>query len=211
MPRPKISEQVQIEQQEAILSIAVEQIAEKGYELVRLRDIAKAAGVSVGLLQHRFESRDELLGQAFEHHCTELLSSWQTLSAGNPDPWSRIVALIDRLAYSGTLLQRATVWADFASSSARRPDLQHHLRLVYAEWRMLVTTTIEAGVEHGIFVPRIPVDQAAEVLIAQIDGALLALAGDVGYMTGERLHELMTNSARVLLGYDCSDCDQKAR
>lgn len=188
-------------QRSAILEAAVEQIALKGYDGVRLRDIARAAGVSIGLLQHHFGTRDALLGEAFEHHCAQLLDGWQELVSRRHDPWERIVALVDRLARSPLLSQRAIVWADFCASSARWPDLRPHLRRIYAEWRALVAETVQEGIERQMFRPRLPIDRVVDLLIAQIDGALLAVAGDVGYMNGTRLHELMVSSAGVLLDH----------
>ena len=50
---------------ETVLRVAVQQIAERGYDSVRLRDVATNAGVSIGLLQHYFGSREDLRGRLF--------------------------------------------------------------------------------------------------------------------------------------------------
>ena len=52
------------EQRERILRAASRVLAEHGFDGVRLRGIAKAAGVSIGMLQHYFETREHLLKQA---------------------------------------------------------------------------------------------------------------------------------------------------
>jgi AcrR family transcriptional regulator len=183
--------------QTAILSAAIEEIADRGYDRVRLRDIAQRAGVSIGLIQHHFGSRDELLGEAFEQHCAQLL---EELADSEPDPWLRIVSLVDRLAESPVLGTRALLWAEFCASAARRPELRPHLRRVYMEWRTVIGDAIAEGVASGLLKPVLPAGQIVDLLLVQIDGALLAIAGDVGHMDGAQLHRLVVGSAELLLG-----------
>lgn len=184
----------------SIISAAIEQIARRGYDGVRLRDVARSAGVSVGLIQHYYGAREDLLAHAFEHHCAELLEGWSTLTGTEPDPWRRIIALVDRLAASPDLSLRACVWADFCSSAARRPELRPPLRRVYTAWRVFVREAIAEGAAAETLRPVMPIDQIVDLLLVQIDGALLAIAGDVGYMDGARLHQLVVGSAELLLG-----------
>jgi AcrR family transcriptional regulator len=185
-----------------ILSAAIKQIAANGYQAVRLRDIAKAAGVSIGLLQHHFGTRDELVGEAFGYHCAALLREWETLARDRvDDPWDRLLGLVDRLARSQLLAERATIWADFCASAARHPELQPHLRRVENEWRSVLAGAIRDGTARGEFRPQLPTDDVADLLVAQIDGALLAIAGEMGHMDGDRLHDLMVASAALLLDY----------
>jgi AcrR family transcriptional regulator len=183
-----------------ILSAAIEQIAQRGYDGVRLRDIARSAGVSIGLVQHYFGAREDLLAEAFEHHCAALLDGWSKLTGSEPDPWQRIIALVDRLAVSPDLSLRASIWAEFCSSAARRPELRPALRRVYTTWREFLRGAITEGVAAETLRPIMLADQIVDLLLVQIDGALLAIAGDVGYMDGARLHELVVGSAEVLLG-----------
>ena len=186
----------------AILNVAIEQIAVNGYEAVRLRDIAEAAQVSIGLLQHHFRTRDELVGEAFSYHCAELLRDWEELAdPGTDHPWARLLELVDRLARSQLLVERATIWADFCASAARRPELRVHLRRVYEQWRCLLREAIQDGTARGVFRPQLPTDEVVDLLVAQIDGALVAIAGDVGYMDGKRLHDLIAGSASLLLDH----------
>lgn len=193
----------EVETRTAILDATIGQIAVNGYEAVRLRDIADAAGVSIGLLQHHFRTRDELVGEAFAYHCAELLRGWEELADPvDADPWARLLDLVGRLAESQPPAERATIWVDFCSSAARQPELRPHLRRVYDQWRSLLAETIREGTARGAFQPRLPADQVVDLLITQIDGALLAIAGDIGYMDGERLRKLMSASASLLLGHE---------
>lgn len=116
------------------------------------------------------------------------------------NPWLRIVSLVDRLADSPVVGKRALLWAEFCASAARRPSLRPHLRRVYMEWRTVISDAIAEGVASGLLKPVVPADQIVDLLLVQIDGALLAIAGDVGHMDGAQLHKLVVGSAELLLG-----------
>ena len=59
-----LREQKRIETDEKILKAAISTIGKKGYTASTIRDIAKAAGVTSGLIMQRFESKENLVIQA---------------------------------------------------------------------------------------------------------------------------------------------------
>jgi AcrR family transcriptional regulator len=80
-----------------LLGAAAACLSERGFELTRLRDVAKRAGVSIGLLQHYFETRDGLLREAFSWSCAELIERSRDRARSSSAPWERIVSLLDAL------------------------------------------------------------------------------------------------------------------
>lgn len=192
-------------QRETALRVAVQQIADRGYDSVRLRDIATNAGVSIGLLQHYFGTREELLAESIELHCNLLLDDWQRLYENERDPWRRIVGLIDHLSRSHELASRAAIWADFVASASRRPELREPLARVYATWRRLVGEAIDDGLRLGVFELRLARDDVVDLIVAQLDGATVALAGSAAHMSHERMREMALRGAAVLLGHELDD------
>ena len=57
----------------AILEATLRLVADQGAAAVRLRDVARAAGVSVGSLQYYFDSRDQLIREAFDQHARDVV------------------------------------------------------------------------------------------------------------------------------------------
>ena len=198
-------------QRETVLRVAVQQIAERGYDSVRLRDVAINAGVSIGLLQHYFGSREELLAEGIELHCNRLLDDWQRLYETEPDAWRRIVGLIDHLSHSHELASRAAIWADFVASASRRPELREPLARVYETWRRLVGEAIDDGVRLGVFELRLGRDDVVDLVIAQLDGATVALAGSAAHMSPNRMREIALRGAAVLLGHELDEADTDDR
>jgi AcrR family transcriptional regulator len=197
-------------QRETALRVAVAQMAERGYDSVRLRDIATNAGVSIGLLQHYFGTREELLAEGIELHCNMLLEDWQRLYETERDPWRRIVGLIDHLSHSHEVASRAAIWADFVASASRRPELREPLARVYEMWRRLIGEAIDDGLERGIFELQLERDDVVDLVVAQLDGATVALAGFAAHMSPDRMREMALRGAAVLLGHEL-DAEQAGR
>lgn len=195
-------------QRERVLGIAVEKIAERGYDSVRLRDIASSAGVSIGLLQHYFGSREELLAESLEHHCSALLEEWDRAYAFERDPWRRIESLIDYLAKSHERWERAAVWVDFVASTSRRPELRAPFARVNEAWWTHVAEAVDDGIRLGVFKPRLERDDVVDLIVAHLDGATLALAGRSEHMSVARMRETAIRGAAILLGSEVSPTGQ---
>jgi AcrR family transcriptional regulator len=182
-----------------ILRAAGRCLAQRGYEAVRLKDIADEAGVTTGALQHYWESRDQLLQQAFEQVSLDLLDRWEAATAQVDDPWEQIVALIGQLARAPDVRRHRSLWPEFAAAAGRHPALRTGFAAICDAWRTVLTRAVDAGVERGQFAPVLPVKDVVTVLLTHMDGCEVALAADIGLMDAERLRTLTEQLAADLL------------
>lgn len=186
------------ERRTAVLAAAVQCIAETGWASVRLKDVAQTAGVSVGLLQHYFDSREQLIAQAFRKASLDILEG---ATAGTAeDPWERIVGLVDDLSGREDLRGRSLLWVEFAAASSRVEEIRDAFALIYDAWRARLRAAVDLGIERGDFTPVVPVDDAVELILEQIDGCILAVASGLGRIDGPRMRELSLRLAAALLG-----------
>jgi AcrR family transcriptional regulator len=72
-PRPQQPPEQAEAKKSAIIQATLDAIVARGPADVRLGDVAKAVGMSIGTVQYYFESRDELLAQAFSIHTATVL------------------------------------------------------------------------------------------------------------------------------------------
>ena len=158
------------ERRRTILAAASECIAVQGYDGVRLREVSKRAGVSIGLIQHYFETRDELLAQAIRHLSEELLAEFARPAAARLGAWQRIEELVDRLCSVANLQEHSFMWVAFGSAAAGHPELRPHLERVYRSWETYVRGAVEAGVASGELSPIGEVDDLVAVYLAFFDG-----------------------------------------
>ena len=192
------------DQRDRILAVTTDLVADHGYEPLRLRDIADAAGVSIGLLQHYFDSREKLLGAAFTRHCTETLAALAATRRTTTDEWDRIGAIVRSLARQPDPVRSARTWVEFVTAAARHPALRPGLAEVYTAWRRMLRQAITDGRRTGRFTPVVPVADAADLLMTSIDGCLLALASGTDVITAERFEQLFIEAASSVLGVPVS-------
>jgi AcrR family transcriptional regulator len=184
----------------AILDAAARCLADYGYDRVRLRDISRQSGVSIGLIQHYFETRDLLLQDAFEHLSERLISARAAATGADEDPWDRIVDLVDSLAEDPDLRRHCVTWTQYCVVASREPALQDGVGRIFDAWRRHLGDAIRTGVERGRFTPALPVEDALDVLLTQIDGCELGVAAGTGGIDGPRLRELVLRTAALVLG-----------
>jgi AcrR family transcriptional regulator len=192
------------ERRTGVLRAAIDCMATSGYDSLRLRDVAKAAGVSVGLLQHYFETRDELVAQAFRQASEDLLNDWAAAQAVESGPWERLDALVSQLAGREDLRTHSLVWVQFAIAASRQPSMRDGFRDIYDKWYGLVQVALEDGVAAGIFHPMVPVQDVVEMILNHVDGCELNIASGVESMNGERMREMTLRLAAALLDYSPS-------
>lgn len=81
-----------------IVAAASAVLGRQGYGGTSLKDVAKEAGVAVGLLHYYFESKELLLLEVMVGLETELTETWQGAVEGVEDPLERVVRALDRTA-----------------------------------------------------------------------------------------------------------------
>jgi AcrR family transcriptional regulator len=183
-----------------LLRAAADEVARRGVDRVRLRDVAKAAGVSIGLLQHYFETRDGLVREAFELAALDSLR--RHVARAPDDPWERLCAVLDDIVLAGDAEREAVSWVDLCASAIRHPELRPTVARVQEGWREIVQAALEDGVARGRFSPPLEPATAATAINALIDGFELSVAAgalELGDRTAAR--ELLVRSAAVLAGH----------
>jgi AcrR family transcriptional regulator len=188
------------EQRDRVLRSAERLVAVRGFERVRLRDVAKEAGVSIGSLQHHFETRDGLLRETFLWSAGERVRIWATATDVEGDPWQRLTALLERAFDVDDFPLRATIWIEFCAAAARDHDVKAVMSELYEQWRGPLREAIKDGVEAGLFHPLAPIEDVVDILAAQIDGLEVAAQIAPGDRRPPRLRDLVLATARMALG-----------
>jgi AcrR family transcriptional regulator len=183
------------------MQAAEEVILERGLGGTRLRDVANRAGVSIGMVQHYFDSKDALLSETFHHRNHRRAHAWGAVAASQTDPWKKIEALIDNGVNLERIADSATIYFEFCAESSRDPELRRSIAASYDEWRSPTRAAIEQGIRDGSFHPLMPTEEIVNTLAMTLDGAEIAVTIGVA-QPAERLRESLCKVAATLLGYD---------
>lgn len=146
------------ERRSAFAQAAVEAIAARGVESLKLMDVGAAAGFTTGALTHYFRSRDDLLEAAFDRVAVQLFSGLE-----GSHRRLRISHFVETLPLDEARMQRWRVWLAFCG------------RIAYADRLAQVYDRYYARVERGIALRLGLEDSAvaqrlARPIIAAVDG-----------------------------------------
>lgn len=162
------------ERAERILDATENLIAARGYDRVRLLDVAEAAGVSIGSLQHRYRNRDGLLRAALERIDTRERNRWLELTHGIDEPWERLLALLDNVLGMSRNVDGDQLWLQLIAVAQRDPELQEILQAQQDRWAMTFRTVVEEGMASGRLSSDLTAAEAGLALLALTDGFYLA-------------------------------------
>ncbi len=123
-PSPrKLSRQARREQ---LIEATIEIIARKGYARTTLTDVARHAGLSHGLVNFHFETKEGLLGETLSYLAEEYRRNWTAaLEASGPAPAQRLDAIL-RADFNPEICtpSRLAAWCAFWGEAQSRPLYQ---------------------------------------------------------------------------------------
>ncbi|MFD0559498.1 TetR family transcriptional regulator [Stackebrandtia endophytica] len=150
-------------------------VGQEGLDGLTMARAASAAGVSVGQLQHYFDSKDALLEDMFArqvHRMRRRAGELAEASVGARSSIRSVVveALTDRLPATPEQLGEQRVWMAFLSRASVRPDLSVQYETAFDHQLNLLGQAVHNGKECG----EVPTDtdstSAAWRLLALTDG-----------------------------------------
>ena len=193
-----------------MLRAAAALIAERGYDGVRIADIAAACGASTGSVHYHFSGRDEILTAALRYAIQQAFDRNRAALRDLDDARERLARLIDlQLPRDPEVRGEWLVWLEFWAEAARRPELAAVHRELYAGWRELIADTVRRGQDQGVF--RAGDARAiAETLTALIDGAAVHVVTGLQEDGAERTRTLLAGYVEAQLGAALGDATRVA-
>ena len=177
-------------------------IAERGLEQASIREVAAAAGVSIGSVQYYCRSKDEMLQMSFEHVTRRILDR---------------ATSIERTGHVGAVLRRglleflpldedrgveARVYLAFAARAAVSPNLAAVQHRLMSESRTLCAQALEVAHERGQARSDLDAEAAAAAIVAMVDGLLLHMLSDPTGMPGETAVSVLDGHLRHFVDID---------
>lgn len=174
--RPPLDPAELARRKRAILDVTLGLIAARGTDAVRLRDVARGSRVSVGSLQYYFDSRDQLIREAFSQHAQDSLDLIARADDATATAWERLAAVLQVVATRPGLARTAALWMEFISAGLHDEELRTLLLGTQEAWRDLIRRVVLAGMDSGEFRPALPPETVVVCLVALIDGFDLSVA-----------------------------------
>jgi AcrR family transcriptional regulator len=187
-----------------ILDAAALVISERGVDAARIADIAEAAGVSIGLVQHYFRHRDRLLAEVFRRESDRIAVTWAGVVDPEAPPLHRLVDYLRLCTPDGSADAARSFgpgwafWLELWSKANREPAVRAEVDGIYASFAEPFSAAIEQGIAEGLFEPRGSVADVVDRLVSQIDGA--AVRTLLGALEERRMFVLLVDALILELG-----------
>lgn len=180
-----------------ILDATERLVAVRGVDAIRLRDVSQEAKVSIGSIQHYFNTRDELVSVAMRNASRRRAAEWSTLARQHDRASDKIAAL---LCGSISDRHRCVLWIETCAASTRHEELAADVNNNFEAWRTAFEEAVRHGVSTGEFNLKLSIRELVDTFVAVIDGFMLAVAVGQSGMTVDYRAHLLHNMARRLLG-----------
>lgn len=191
MPKPDVSDQ----RKEEILNAAREIFARKPLKDVKIQDIARKAGLSVGGVYWYFKGKDEIIHALLLQNAEANITALKSLSEMDTSALMRLQKFFEQvLASTEGVSELYITGAKYQSMSSPTPETRAAMQRIAAGYHSGLEAIIEQGIARGEFVQVNPQD-AAMALIGAYEGLMLLWVMSPKTM---RLKESMQTAAQLL-------------
>lgn len=190
MPRPKTPPLLPPDRRQALVAAAYRQIAERGFEGLRTREVAAAVGINVATLHYYFPSKEILITDVLKHAMQRFRSTMPGAGPGI-DQLRNHFAGIRRLAREEPEL--FAVMGELALRSTRDPAIREIYQATTNVWRATVRGLLAKAVKDGSLSGPRNLDAQATLVVAALMGACM-----VPPFQPERLRDTVAELERSL-------------
>ncbi|WP_143050048.1 TetR/AcrR family transcriptional regulator [Asanoa ishikariensis] len=182
----------------AVLDAVATVLAARGYENTRFTDVSLASGVAISTLQNYFGSREDMVIEAMEAFTDREVVALEAVSEAEPDPWRRLVALVDRSLHNSESARQVLV--EFWRFAMRDDDLGQHSAHVRTRYREPFLAAVREGIQRGDFTPAHDAEAVTDLLLASLAGLTLFAVQRGPAPSPEELREVLLSQLRSMLG-----------
>jgi TetR/AcrR family transcriptional repressor of bet genes len=155
LPR-KASKDVRRQQ---LIEATLEVLAKKGYAGTTMADVAKAAGLSSGIVNFHFDTKENLLAETLRYLSDEYRAQWRRALEDTVDePPAHRLAAVMRTDFSPEVCapKKLAAWGAFWGESASRPTYLKYCSANDAEYQDTIERLCRAIIAEGNY----PYDEA---------------------------------------------------
>lgn len=176
-----------------ILEATCRVVVERGFGGTRIADVADQLDVSTGLIHYHFDSKDQLLAEAFSFAAQEDLARLRADIAAADTPVAKLAAAFAMFEPDDGQ-PSWSLWIDAWGAAMRVKELAEISKALDVEWKDALEQVIREGVASGEFTCDDP-HAAAWRLAALMDGLAVQATVHDGVLTRRELTDWVRAAA----------------
>ena len=144
----KASKEVRRQQ---LIEATIDVMARKGYSGTTMLDVAKAAGLSSGIVNFHFETKEKLLVETLKYLADEYRANWhKALNGAGSDPADKLIALLfSDFNPEICTPRKLAAWCAFWAEAQSRPTYLEHCGSNDEEYSAIVHELCRAIIKKG--------------------------------------------------------------
>lgn len=203
---PAVKKQTVAERRAEILEVTCQVVIERGFAGTRISDVAKRLDVSSSLIHYHFDSKEQLLAEAFAHYARNDLAEMEAEVAAAPTALAQLDRVIQNYVPEGSDDVEWMLWIDGWGEALRNPMMKRISQELDEQTSGLLEQVLAAGVESGEFACTSPRASATR-LAALVDGLAIQFAAHEGLMDRAQLIDHVRTVAAAEVGLTLADFD----
>lgn len=182
-----------------ILEATCDVVIQRGFAGTRISDVAQQLSISTSLIHYHFESKEQLLAEAFAHFARTSLDELTAQIDEAPTAVARLNCFLADSVPEGSDDTEWMLWIDAWGEALRNPLMRRISQEMDRESTQVLLEVVDGGVASGEFRCGDPAG-AAERLSGLIDGLAVQFAAHDNVLGRERLINHLRIAAAAELG-----------
>jgi AcrR family transcriptional regulator len=199
-----VKKQTVEERRAEILEVTCQVVIERGFAGTRISDVAKRLDVSSSLIHYHFDSKEQLLAEAFAHYAQNDLAEMEIEITTEPTALAQLDRVIQNMVPEGSDDMEWMLWIDGWGEALRNPMMKKISQQLDEQTSGTLERVLQAGVESGEFVCSSP-ESSAIRLTALVDGLAIQFAAHDGMMDRNQLIDHVRTVAAAEVGLRLGD------
>ncbi len=189
------------ERRQEILETTCQVVIERGFAATRIADVAKRLGVSTSLIHYHYDSKEQLLAEAFSHYARKDLAELDAEIEAAPNAVAQLDRAIQNYVPEGSGDVEWMLWIDAWGEALRNPLMKKISQELDEQSVELLERVLSAGVASGEF--RCPNPPASAIrLMGLIDGLAVQFAAHNDLLTRDAFIDHVRWLAAAEVGVD---------
>jgi AcrR family transcriptional regulator len=201
-----VKKQTVEERRNEILETTCEVVIERGFAATRIADVAKRLSVSTSLIHYHYDSKEQLLAEAFSYYARKDLAALDAEIESAPTALAQLDRAIQNYVPEGSDDVEWMLWIDAWGEALRNPLMKAISQELDEQSVALLQRVLTAGVASGEFRCPSPPSSALR-LTGLIDGLAIQFAAHNDLLTRDGFIDHVRWLAAAEVGVDISAFD----
>jgi AcrR family transcriptional regulator len=175
-------------------------LSRTGHEQITIKDIAKAANVSYGVMHYYFANKKEIVLALVEDYVRQQEILFEDLVSPIDSPWERLEKLVS-LSVDRFIFDQKTnmVFLNLYQMACNDKDIRHSLMSGYEHFRKVIRDIVEYGISRGQF-KKVDSGKFSLFFVGCVEGIFLQISMNPTLCARKTVRDILYESARLWLG-----------